>query len=99
MRGQSLLRHIMAELLIGKVDFYTSRLYNNAEKRGEAMRRLHAAGLNSYEIARLVRRDHTTVLYWIRPGVRQRRKRAMTIYNRSRNGRKQEGRAQGQREA
>ncbi len=66
MRGISIVKAVMAERRIGQKDFWgASRLPRHVKARALAIKRLRSAGLNKAEIGRAVRRDESTVRYWL----------------------------------
>ncbi len=66
---------------------YPSEFFGNGrdkrltEARREAIRRLAEAGLTKATIARLIKRDHGTVSYWLDPALRERSNRAARASN------------------
>lgn len=72
MRGQTLLRAFMKANLVGPKDFFGSKKAHHVALRFEAMQLLYEAGLRKVEISRIIRRDETTVGYWLIKGKRER---------------------------
>lgn len=74
MRGQRLLRQLMRENFIGMEDLKGhGRWKEIVASRVAVYRGLHAAGMSYSEIGRLCGRDHTSILYWLKKGRRERR--------------------------
>ncbi len=67
MKGQSIVKAVMAELLVGQKDFLgPSRLPRHVNARIVAIERLRSAGLNKHEVARAINRDESTVRYLLK---------------------------------
>lgn len=69
----SIIKAVMAERVIGKEDFTTSRLPRHVRARAVAIRRLSEAGISEQNISRIMRLSPSTVAYWKRPKDRARR--------------------------
>ena len=75
MTGQEIIDRIMAERRVGPKDFFSrTRLPHAVKARRDAIKALKAAGMSNADVARLMRRDPSTVSYWAAPGRRARRK-------------------------
>jgi len=72
MRGQTLLNAFMKANLVGPKDFFGSKKAHHVALRFEAMQLLYESGLRKIEISRIIRRDETTVGYWLIKGKRER---------------------------
>lgn len=84
MRGKRLLRILMTERSIGWRDLIASRIPEHVAKRVDIIIHLKAEGLSISDIARLLDRDHTSVMHWVTPGRRERRLARMREYTRER---------------
>ncbi|MBR1122127.1 hypothetical protein JQ628_11430 [Bradyrhizobium lablabi] len=73
MKGYKLVRSVMAEHRLGEEDFFKSKRQEHLSARIDAIKRLKAAGLNHCEIALVMRRDRSTVRYWLKPDMRARK--------------------------
>jgi hypothetical protein len=82
---QSIVLTVCAEYLVSPADFFSHRTDRRFVRcRVEAIRRLRAAGFSQAAIARLVKREYSTVRYWLHPKYRERRKvRQLAAYHAS----------------
>jgi hypothetical protein len=69
----SIIKTVMAECRVGKVDFATSMLPHHVKARATAIQRLSAAGVSELNISRIMGVHPTTVAYWKRPNCRAHR--------------------------
>ncbi len=83
MMGIKLVRAVMAEYRLGEVDFFTSRFQEHLKARVDCIKRLSKAGVNKRAIARVMRRDRSTIIYWLSPD-QQERKKSRMVANRKR---------------
>ncbi len=73
MKGRAIIRDVMQSRRIGVKDFFgASRMTHLVNARRIAIMRLKKAGFNDAAIARLMKRNYSTVRYWLRPDYRQR---------------------------
>ena len=72
-KGQRLIEAFMLMHRIGEKDFFESKFPEHLALRVEAIRLLHDAGLSRSEIGYAVRRDDSTIGYWLNGDIRKRK--------------------------
>jgi hypothetical protein len=73
-KAQGIVASVMAKHMIGAKDFYgVSQVVHLVKARRAAIMQLSAAGFKVPMIAKVMRRDRSTVRYWLRPDCRSRR--------------------------
>lgn len=74
MKGQAIIEAVMAKHRVGPKDFFGAGwpAHVVAARKAAALR-LHAAGFRVPAIARVMRRDRSSVRYWLRPDYRAHR--------------------------
>jgi hypothetical protein len=72
--GQEIVNAVMAKHRVGPKDFFgPSRFAHVVAARRAATLRLQADGMRVPMIARVMRRDRSSVRYWLRPDYREHR--------------------------
>jgi hypothetical protein len=75
MKGEAIIKTVLQERGVSAEDFFgPGRLALLTEARIDAAVRLKASGLSPSAIARLMKRNHGTVSYWLRPDCREQRR-------------------------
>lgn len=75
MKGKDIIKEVLRQRRVKPEEFFgATHLADVVAARRIAARRLSAAGFRVCAIARLMKRNHSTVTYWTRPGYRARRK-------------------------
>jgi len=75
MKGKAIIKGVLLDRDITADEFFGRGAEREIVRaRVEAIQRMSAAGMTNAAIARLVKRDHTTVGYWLRPERRAHRK-------------------------
>ena len=73
MIGRAIIMDVMKTRNIGSKDFFgSSRMTHLVKARRSAILRLKEAGFNSAAIARLMKRNYSTIQYWTHPNYRER---------------------------
>jgi len=73
MKGHAIIKDVMQRRRIGVKDFFgTSRMTHLVDARRVAIRRLQAAGFDNAAVARLMKRNYSTIQYWTHPNYRKR---------------------------
>jgi hypothetical protein len=74
MNGHDIVKAVLCELAVTREDFFgRRRAASLTAARIVAAERLSAAGYEPGQIAHLIKRDRTSVLYYLRPAMRERR--------------------------
>lgn len=74
MRGRDVIKAILAERGISADEFFgRTRLAHVVEARRDAIEQMRALGMGRPLIARIMRRNESTINYWSIPGLRERR--------------------------
>jgi len=73
MKGDRFIKAFMRMKLVGERDFFVSRSPEYVALRAEAILLLNEAGVRQSDIARAVRRDPTTISYWLNEAKRKRK--------------------------
>jgi hypothetical protein len=76
MKGKAIIKAILREHHVSADDFFGSghaRFVVYA--RVDAIQRMNDLGMNGHAIARIMKRNHSTIFYWLRPEYRARRKK------------------------
>ncbi|MDB5550831.1 MAG: hypothetical protein JWL86_815 [Rhizobium sp.] len=73
---REVINNVLRERLVGKRDFYSaSRFPHLVEARKIAAERLAEQGASPYLIGRVLHRDRSTILHYLRPDIRARKRR------------------------
>jgi len=73
MIGKAIVKQVILESGIGSKDFFgTSRTRHLVRARRKAIKRLKAAGFSDAATARIMKRNVSTVQYWLHPEYRER---------------------------
>lgn len=75
MKGKAIIKDVLLDRDLTADEFFgRSAVREIVRARVEAIQRMNAAGMTNAAIARLMRRDHTTISYWLRADRRAFRK-------------------------
>lgn len=75
MKSRQIIKQVLKDHLLGAEDFFSrQRIGCYVAARMDAAKRLQAVGFSVNQIARFMRRNNTTIAYYLYPNIRQNRK-------------------------